>query len=186
MSNEASFTVSGYVATQPARRFTKSGDYMLTMRIGWTPRLFDRAAGEWKDQPSSFASVICFRKVAENAATCLRRGDPIVVKGTLRVREYEGKSGVRRTAVDVIAESIGHDLAKGVSSFTKSRPHTGMTAVELEDAERAAGRVPLLDEDLDVEPDDEMADEMAENAEPLAEEDLDAMADAAEPIAARV
>jgi single-strand DNA-binding protein len=171
--NEASFSVSGYVATTPTRYPTKSGDYMLSMRIGWTPRLFDRGAGEWKDQPTSFASVICFRRVAENAATCLRKGDPVLVKGTLRIREYETQSGARRTAVDIIADSIGHDLSRGVSSFTKSRPHTGLTAVEQEEAERVAGRP---------SPPDEVPDEvLAEEADSLHENDLDALTDDAEP-----
>lgn len=171
MSNEATFSVTGYVATQPSRHRTKAGDYMLSMRIGWTPRLFDRAAGEWKDQPTSFASVICFRKVAENGATCLRRGDPIVVKGTLRIREYEDQSGARRTAVDIIADSIGHDLSRGVSSFTKSRPPSGHTAVEHEEAERAAGRMPPADEVPD------------EHTETLGEDELEAIDDAAEQVA---
>jgi single-strand DNA-binding protein len=182
MPNEASISVSGYVATQPTRHETKAGDHMLSMRIGWTPRLFDRASAEWKDQPTSFASVICFRKVAENGAICLRKGDPIVVKGTLRIREYDDQSGARRIAVDIIADSIGHNLAHGVSSFTKSRPRTGQTAMEHEEAERAAGRMP---------PAGELAErEIAEDAEPLdAEpldaEELDAITETAEPALAQ-
>jgi single-strand DNA-binding protein len=173
MPNEASFSVTGYVATQPARHPTKSGEHMLSMRIGWTPRLFDRAAGEWKDQPTSFASVICFRRVAENASACLRKGDPVVVKGTLRVREYEDQSGAKRTAVDIIADSIGHDLARGVSSFTKSRPPSGQTALEHEESERAAGLLPSVGDLSD--------DEAAQDAEPLGEDDLAAIAEASEP-----
>jgi single-strand DNA-binding protein len=174
--NEAPFSVSGYVATQPARNHTRSGEHMLSLRIGWTPRLFDRASGEWKDQPTSFASVVCFRKVAENAAACLRKGDPILLKGTLRVREYEDKSGAKRAAVDIIADSIGHDLARGVSSFTKSRPPTGQTALEHEDAEREAGRMTSAGEVGD--------GETTEEPEPLGQEDLDAMAEASEPVLA--
>jgi single-strand DNA-binding protein len=174
--NEASFSVSGYVATQPTRIPTKSGEHMLSMRIGWTPRLFDRAAGEWKDQPTSFATVVCFRRVAENAAACLRKGDPIVVKGTLRVREYEGQSGAKRTAVDIVADSIGHDLTRGVSSFMKSRPITGPTALEHEDAERAAGRLAPVGDMID--------EETTQDAEPLGDDDLEAIAEDSEPVLA--
>jgi single-strand DNA-binding protein len=170
MANQASVSVSGYVATTPNRPPTKSGEQMLSMRIGWTPRRFDRAAGTWKDEPSSFATVVCFRKLAENAATCLRKGDPVVIKGTLRIREYEDQAGVRRTTADIIADSIGHDLGHGVSSFIKARPQTNLTAAEQEAADEAAsGRVPPPDDpDADsAEPDDPDEPEEAEEAEGL-------------------
>jgi len=144
MVNEAYFSVTGYVATQPRRGLTKNGTRTLYMRVGWTPRRIDTATGEWADQPSSFVSVQCFRKVAENAAACLRKSDPIVLKGTLRVREYADQAGVKRTSVDVIAESIGHDLSKGLSVFSKTPAQLEQTALEHEAAEAAvAGRAPL-------------------------------------------
>jgi single-strand DNA-binding protein len=187
MTNEAFFSVCGFVATQPWRASTKAGDPMLSMRIGWTPRLFDRGTGAWKDQPSSFANVTCFRKVAENAATCLRKGDPIVVKGTLRIREFADQSGARRTAIDIVADSIGHDLARGVSSFIRTRPPTGFTALEAEaeEAERAASQ-PSADALADAPADDPQAEALAEEVaeEMLGEDELDAIAAADEDLPA--
>ena len=88
MANEAHFSVVGFVATQPKSGYTKTGTRTLSLRVGWTPRLFDRAANQWTDQPSSFITVQCYRKIAEHGAICLRKGDPIVLRGTLRVREF--------------------------------------------------------------------------------------------------
>ncbi len=174
MVNQASVCVSGYVATTPSRVPNRSGEQMLSMRIGWTPRRFDRTAEKWKDEPSSFATVVCFRKLAENAATCLRKGDPVVVKGTLRIREYEDQKGVRRTTADIIADSIGHDLGHGVSSFIKSRPQTNLTAVEQEAADEAAGSLAQqADDEADlasVEP-----VELDETGEPEDDEGADAV-----------
>jgi single-strand DNA-binding protein len=129
--------VSGYIATQPKGGWTKDGTRTLSMRLGWTPRRIDKSTGEWVDQPSSFVSVICYRKVAENAALCLRRGDPVVVKGNLRVREYGDEP--RRTAVEVIADTIGHDLSRGITIFKKATEQLEKTAAEIE----AAAREPL-------------------------------------------
>jgi single-strand DNA-binding protein len=78
--------------------------------------------------------------VAENAAACLRRGDPVVVKGTLQVREYGDD---KRVTVDVFAESIGHDLSRGVTIFKKSTEQLEQTALEHERAMAAAGRQAL-------------------------------------------
>jgi single-strand DNA-binding protein len=143
MVNEASFSVSGYVATQPKGGWTRDGTRTVFMRLGWTPRRIDKTTGEWRDQPSSFVSVICYRKVAENAALCLRRGDPVVVKGSLRVREYGDDDGPKRTAVEVIADSIGHDLSRGITIFKKSTEHLEKTAAERELEIAAGAREPL-------------------------------------------
>ncbi len=144
MANDAHFSVVGFVATQPRGGYTKAGSRSVSMRVGWTPRSFDRATGEWGDQPSSFITVQCYKKVAEHAAVCLRRGDPIVVRGTLRVREFVDQNGLRRSSVEVIADSIGHDLSRGITVFSKAPAQVEQTAYEHEQAMAAeAGRNPL-------------------------------------------
>ena len=144
MANEAHFSVVGFVATQPRGGYTKGGSRSVSMRVGWTPRSFDRGTGEWADQPSSFITVQCYKKVAEHVAVCLRRGDPIVVRGTLRVREFVDQNGARRSSVEVLADSIGHDLSRGISLFTKTPAQVEPTAAEHEQAMAAeAERNPL-------------------------------------------
>ena len=127
MANEATFSVTGFVATPPKSGYTRDGSRTLYMRVGWTPRRMDKRTGDWADQPTSFVGVTCYRKVAENAAACLRRGDPIVLKGTLRVREYGDD---KRVTVDVFADSIGHDLSRGVTIFKKNSEQLEQTALE--------------------------------------------------------
>jgi len=130
MFNEAHISLSGYVATQPALRETRSGIPSVSMRVAWTPRRLDRASGEWIDAGTSFATVQLYRKLAENAATCLRKGDPVVVRGRVTVRDFETRSGQQRTVVEIDATSVGHDLSHGIATFHRVRPQTGMTAAE--------------------------------------------------------
>ena len=142
-SNDSYFSVSGYVATQPKDGQTRDGTRTLSFRVGWTPRALNRATGEWADLPSSFASVTCYRKLAEHARFCLRKGDPIVLKGNLRVREYDDQAGLRRNSVDINADFVGHDMARGTSQFSRQRPHTGLTAAEYSQSQEAGhGRLP--------------------------------------------
>jgi single-strand DNA-binding protein len=122
MANEAYFSVAGYVATDPRGTYTRSGVPTLTMRLAWTPRRLDKSTGEWTDEPSSFASVRCFRSLARHAAMSLRKGDPVIVTGTLRVREYELSDGSKRTNVDVVATSIGPDLSRKAAQISTLRP----------------------------------------------------------------
>jgi len=144
MVNEATFSATGYVATEPKLGWTRDGTRTLFMRVGWTPRRLDKRTGEWADQATSFVSVICYRRVAENASNCLRRGDPVVVKGTLRVREYGEENGPKRSTVEVLADSIGHDLSKGTSFFKKSTAQLEKTAAERERESGGSARDPLL------------------------------------------
>jgi single-strand DNA-binding protein len=137
MINEAHISLSGYVATQPALRETRSGIPAVTMRVAWTPRRMDRTSGEWIDAGTSFATVQIYRKLAENAATCLRKGDPVVVRGRVTVREFEARNGQQRTVVEIDAISVGHDLSHGIATFHRIRPQTGMTAAEFRAAEES-------------------------------------------------
>jgi single-strand DNA-binding protein len=143
MANEAYVSLIGFVATQPKKGRTKTGSPTLSMRVGWTPRTVDRDTGAWSDLPSSFVTVTCYRKVAEHASVCLRRGEPIVVRGTLRVREYLDQNGQRRSSVDVQADSIGHDMSRGISNYHKLSARAEPTAEEYEQSQAAATRSPL-------------------------------------------
>jgi single-strand DNA-binding protein len=136
MINEAQISLTGYVATQPQIRTIKTtGATNLSMRVAWTPRYQDRVTGEWADGVTSYVTVTCWRRLATYAAICLRKGDPVIVKGRLSVRPYEGKDGISRIAVEVEASSVGHDLSKGVAQFARIRPQTGMSASEFAAAE---------------------------------------------------
>jgi single-strand DNA-binding protein len=128
--NEAQVALTGYVATQPVTKTVKSGSNNLSMRVAWTPRRQDRVSGEWVDGNTSYVTVICWRKLATNAGICVRKGDPVIVKGRLSIRTYEDKLGAQRIAVEIEANSVGHDLSRGVALFQRVRPQTGLTASE--------------------------------------------------------
>jgi single-strand DNA-binding protein len=139
MINEAHISLSGYVATQPALKWTRTGVPALNMRVAWTPRRMDRVTGEWTDMSTNFLTVYAYRKLAENAATCLRKGDPVVLRGRVSTRDFEDKNGHQRTALEVDAISFGHDMTRGVSTFQRVRPQTGMTANEYQESANGAG-----------------------------------------------
>ncbi len=129
MFNEAHVSLVGYVASEP--NYLKVGDNQipkLTMRVSWTNRRRDSATGEWVDGNTSFVTVICWRQLAENLSTCLRKGDPVLVRGRLDVRSFTGRDGQRRTAVDVDANALGPDLNRGVAGFRRVWPSSGKTA----------------------------------------------------------
>jgi single-strand DNA-binding protein len=134
MTNEANIDLSGYVASRPSFGLTRTGIPRLTLRVAWTPRRLDRETGEWVSENTSFASVTLFRKSAENGRTCLRKGDAVVLRGRVSVRNYEDRNGLQRTNVDIDATSIGPDLSRGFATFQRVRPQTEPTAAEFQAA----------------------------------------------------
>jgi len=64
-------------------------------------------------------TVTGFRKLAINAAASLQKGDRVVVSGRLRIRDWS--QGERAgTTVEIEADALGHDVAWGVSRFTRA------------------------------------------------------------------
>src|SRR5215475_9977547 len=130
MINDSHIDLAGFVASEPAFKRIAGGTSTAKLRVAYTERRFNRETGEWGDGPTSFVTVLCWRTLADNVAVCLRKGEPVLVRGRLRVREYEGKDGSRGTETEVDASSIVHDLSRGVAHFSRTRRAPGETAAE--------------------------------------------------------
>jgi single-strand DNA-binding protein len=119
--NEAMITVVGFVAAEPRYEVLASGTSLLSLRIGSTPRRYDRDLGQWRDEEPMFMTATCWRSLADNLqASELKRGDPIIVTGRLRIREYT-KDGQRRLSAQIEATTAGHDLSRGIARYQRSQ-----------------------------------------------------------------
>jgi len=168
--NEAQVVLAGYVAREPKYRKTHNGYSYTSLRVGYTPRRMDRDSGEWSDAGTSFVTVFCWRGLAENVAMCVRKGDPVLLKGKLQVRPYTDKDGGKRVAVEVEASSIGHDLNRGVAMFQRAQRPTGETALE-----RAASVAPAGEPGSSEPPRPEARPGEAEPGEAAAGDGIDGM-----------
>ena len=157
MSNDANIDLAGFVASEPSFKRLATGTSTAKLRVAYTERRLNRETGEWGDGPTSFVTVLCWRTLADNVAVCLRKGEPVLVRGRLRVREYEGKDGSRGTETEVDASSIGHDLSRGVAHFSRTRRAPGETAAENAETPAAA-------QSQDGEEQDQMAGGAGESA----------------------
>ena len=137
MINDASIDLAGFVVSEPSFKRLATGTSTAKLRVAYTERRLNRETGEWGDGPTSFVTVLCWRALADNVAMCLRKGEPVLVRGRLRVREYEGKDGSRGTETEIDASSVGHDLSRGVAHFSRTRRAPGETAAESAEAPAA-------------------------------------------------
>lgn len=116
--NEIVTTICGNVATVPRHQITRGGQPLTSFRLASTPRRFDPEVQGYVDGDTTWVNVSCWGGLAFNTNRSLRKGQPVVVTGTLRTRDWEaeGKSG---RDVDLTAYSVGHDLRRGVSEFER-------------------------------------------------------------------
>jgi single-strand DNA-binding protein len=122
--------LTGYLVQEP--RFKKvSGDIScVELRVAYTPRRRNSQTGAWSDKETMFVNVQCWRHLADNVTTCLRKGEPVLVMGRLQVRNYKDGEGKSRVAVEIDATSIGHDLNRGMAHFFRASRSAGRTAAE--------------------------------------------------------
>ncbi len=115
-----SITLVGNVVDDVALTPTAAGIPRLSFRVASTQRRKDRDTGQWVDGHKLFVNATFWREFAENVALSVRKGDPIVITGRLYSKQYV-KDENSRVSYEIEPESIGHDLARGVSRFERRR-----------------------------------------------------------------
>ncbi|MFI9104364.1 MULTISPECIES: single-stranded DNA-binding protein [Streptomyces] len=116
--NETSVTVVGNVVTQPEFRETATGVPVIRFRLETTARRWVAERRAWSEGSTSFFMVRAWRTLAANVRTSVQVGEPLVVRGRLRVREEE-HDGRWYVAADIDAVAIGHDLSRGTAAFRR-------------------------------------------------------------------
>lgn len=113
-------TIRGFIATTPTQKYLPGSQIPVTnFRLASTARWFDPKAGAWKEGETNWYTINCFRALAHNSARSLQVGQPILVTGRLRVKEFERQDGSSSKSVEIDATALGQDLAYGLSSFTR-------------------------------------------------------------------
>ena len=123
MSQGAYVTLVGYVAQEPSIRTTKTGKTVTDLRVGITPRYRDQATGEWHDGQSSYFTVSCWDRLANHVRASMHKGEPVLVRGKFKTSTYEDKDGRPRTETRITADTVGHDLSRGVANYIRHRPN---------------------------------------------------------------
>lgn len=119
MAGETVITVVGNLTADPELRYTQNGVAVANFTIASTPRMFDRASGEWKDGEALFLRASVWRDFAEHVANSLTKGSRVIASGRLRQRSYETKEGEKRTSIELEVDEIGPSLRYATASVTR-------------------------------------------------------------------
>ena len=134
--NETSVTVVGNIASDvTAKQVGAEGHVVVSFRVASSERRWDRASESWVDGDRFSARVSCWRRLGDHVLASLRKGDPVVARGRVSVREYE-VGGERRYSTELTASAVGPDLGRVGALLTRTR--AGADAPRSIDAARSA------------------------------------------------
>jgi single-strand DNA-binding protein len=113
------YTTTGLVATTPRYIKTADGIDICSFRLASASKRFDPKKMEWIEADTNWFTITSFGNLAVNAVSSISKGDRIIVSGTLRVRDWDNGE-VSGTSVEIEADTLGHDLFWGQSTFTRT------------------------------------------------------------------
>jgi len=105
-------TIAGNLTYDPELRTTSQGKPVVNISVAVNPRTFDQATKEWKDGDPVFYKCTAFQNIAEHIAHSLRKGNRVILYGTMKPNTWTDKeSGVQKTENIIIIDEIGPSLA---------------------------------------------------------------------------
>lgn len=141
--NEAYVTVVGNLVADPEERIGSSGSPFTTMRIASTERTWSQDGNRFEPGRTNYYGVITFGALSRNCAASLRKGQSVIVHGRVQVKEYPRADGTTGQAIEIKANTVGHDLCVGWSEHHKgTKPREvdeRMSDPKLDEARRAWG-----------------------------------------------
>jgi len=94
----------GNLTRDPELRYIPSGQAVTGFTIA-VNRVYLSQAGEKKEEVS-FLKVVVWGKRAEVCNEYLKKGSPVFVEGRLQTRSWDAPDGTKRSAVEVVAQSV--------------------------------------------------------------------------------
>lgn len=119
MAGEVNVTIVGNLAADPELRYTQGGVAVTSLRVGSTPRTFNRQTSQWEDGETVWVRCTAWRDLAENIANSLQKGTRVIVSGRLKpASAYQAANGEARASIELEIEEIGPSLLRATASVT--------------------------------------------------------------------
>ena len=110
-------TIVGNLVATPELTEIPGGDHVANFRVAVNHRK-KGPGGEWIDDGASFMECRAWRGLAVNLAESMRKGDRIILTGTLRQRTWEAE-GEKRSAWSLTVSAAGPDLSYARARIAK-------------------------------------------------------------------
>ncbi|NBC16373.1 MAG: single-stranded DNA-binding protein [Bacteroidetes bacterium] len=110
-------TIGGRLGADAELRETQGGT-VCSFRVASTDAYKDRETTSW-------VRCVIFGKRGPALASYLTKGRKVIVSGKLRVREYEDRSGSRRTSVEVLVDQLDLGAPPREGGSPRAAPASG-------------------------------------------------------------
>ncbi|HEX6552864.1 MAG TPA: single-stranded DNA-binding protein [Ktedonobacteraceae bacterium] len=94
----------GNLGRDPEMNYTPSGVAVTKFSLA-VNRITKSSTGE-REKETEWFNIVAWRQLAETCNSYLHKGSKVYIEGRLQQRKYTDKTGVERTAIDVIANDM--------------------------------------------------------------------------------
>ena len=108
-------------------------------------RSYSGADGERK---TDFFNCVAWRNLGETVSRFAKKGNKVAVSGSIEMRNYEDSQGVRRTAVDIVAQDVEFLTPRGQTSDENFGGYDAPAAQERQSARKPS--LQSFDDDGDI------------------------------------
>lgn len=117
MAIDNTVTITGNITQDPQLAIASNGTPYLRFSIAWNQL-------KGNEQVPNYFDVTAFNSMALNASESLAKGQRVTVSGRLEQSSYVAEDGTKRSAVKILADTIGADLrwAKATVIKTGAKP----------------------------------------------------------------
>lgn len=143
----------GNLTRDPELRYIPSGQGVTTFTLA-VNRVYHSQSGE-KKEDVSFIRVVVWSKLAEICNEYLKKGSSVFVEGRLQSRSWETPEGGKRSAIEVVAQSVQF-LSKASRSQDAAAPTEEDTEIFDEPQQPGSGKRSISVSDNELQPDDEV------------------------------
>jgi single-strand DNA-binding protein len=105
----------------------------LRFRVATNDRVKNDATGAWEDKNTSWWTVKAWRTLAEQSKTVLKKGQEVIIVGTIYEENWTDSSGQKRVSFEINADTIAvttHSLTKDTGKVM-SVPKEKITNVQV-------------------------------------------------------
>src|SRR6476620_2312767 len=113
---DTQITLAGWIGGEVTVREVAEGRHVASFRKACTPTRY--RDGEWVKGTTSWHTVKVWNRLARHVEASLHLGVAVVVHGRLVAEVWE-RDGKPQTSWEVVATSVGHDLAHATTTFCK-------------------------------------------------------------------
>jgi single-strand DNA-binding protein len=122
-------TIVGRIGTDPEAIGTSG----VRMRVVTNDRVKNAQTGAWEDRDTSWWTVKAWKTLAEQAKVTLKKGQEVIIVGTIYQESWTDGSGATKTSYEINAESLAltmHSLTKDMPGITNAAPRVVSVSAE--------------------------------------------------------